>query len=103
MRLARHIVYPALFAVTACGSASDEPRFRSYDLKLTHPSPYSTYMSVSPGARGADLPRLRHIGSRGFSEYMRDSTGCVVDTSRPASVMGHKRMPAGYMVPIMCP
>ncbi len=99
----RQLVYPALLVVAACSEAPEEPSFRSYDLTLSHPSPYASYLSVSPGSRGAGLPRMRQIKSRNFSEYLRSSTGCVVDMSRSTMAMGHKRMPAGYMVPVVCP
>lgn len=88
--------------VAGCAQESSEPQFRSFDLNLTHPSPYSTYIEVSPGDRAADLPRLRALDSRGFSEYLRESVGCVYDDSRDIFPLGSKRIPAGYIVPIRC-
>lgn len=97
--------YTAIFgalALCACGKVPVEPQFRSFDLNLVHPSQNSTYMSVTPGSPKADLPRLRHLKSSDFSEYLREKTGCVVDQSRTTHVVGKKRTPAGYMVPIVC-
>lgn len=88
--------------LAACAATPIEPQFRSYDLHLHHPSDYATYMMVSPGAQGAKLPKLRHIESRDFSEYMRAATGCVVNATREITPLGNARTPAGYMVPIVC-
>lgn len=103
MILTRLALLPAVFALGACASEPPAPQFRAYDLELTHPSPTSTYLMVAPGAFDADLPRPRQIKSRKFSRYLREATGCGVDTSIPASPVGDKRMPAGYMVPVLCP
>ena len=89
-------------ALSGCTSERDEPQFRSFDLELIHPSPYSTYIGVAPGSRGADVPRLGQLDSKGFSEFLRDSIGCSLDGSREIYQLGHKRKPAGYMVPISC-
>jgi hypothetical protein len=91
-----------LIVLTGCAAQPDEPRFRSYDLELIHTSPYSTYIGVAPGSRGAGLPRMGQLDSKGFSEYLRDSIGCSLDRSREIHRLGHKKTPAGYMVPINC-
>lgn len=89
-------------ALAACGNTNAEPQFRSFDLNLVHPSQKSTYISVTPGSQNADLPRVRLLKSKDFSEYLRAKTGCAVDQSRATYVIGQKRAPAGYMVPINC-
>lgn len=50
----------------------------------------------------ADLPRVRHLKSNDFGEFLRAKTGCVIDGTRSTYVLGRKRTPAGYMVPIIC-
>ena len=92
----------ALAAVSACSQPDRAPSFRSFDLEVSHPSPYATFMSVAPGAQGARLPRVRQLNSRDFNTYLRDLTGCSVDQARPTHIIGHKKAPAGYMVPIIC-
>ncbi len=89
--------------LTACAETPEEPQFRAHDLELRHPSKYANYISVAPGTYDAALPRPRQIKSRGFSRYLREATGCVMDPSRDMAVLGHKTMPAGYMVPVVCP
>ncbi len=98
-----------LFAVSlclllsACAEAPEDASVQSYDLDLIHPSKYANYISVAPGPQAAPMPRPRQINSRGFSRYLRGRTGCVVDPSRDMAVLGDKAMPAGYMVPVVCP
>lgn len=102
----RSALLPAALALAACSVSpqpTQPPQFRSFDLKLTHPSPNSTYLLVTPGLRGGDLPRPRQIESRGFARYLRNTTGCAVDPSVPPTVMGDARMPAGYIIPVLCP
>jgi hypothetical protein len=99
----RFAVLPVLALLSACGASDDAPQYKSFDLELAHPSPYATFLRVTPGSRGADLPRLRQVESKAFAEYLRAATGCVPDSMRPTHVVGSKRMPAGYMVPITCP
>ncbi|MFD1157040.1 hypothetical protein [Roseovarius aestuarii] len=103
MLSARHILFSAIAALAACAEAPEEPAFRAFDLELTQPSPYANYLSVAPGARDAALPRPGQIKSRGFSRYLREKTGCVVDSSRMTATLGSRKMPAGYMVPVICP
>lgn len=87
----------------ACGSPPVEPAaFRSYDLQVTHPAPYATYVAVAPGATGARLPRLRELNSRAFNRYLMARIGCSVDPHVDTHVVGDPRVPAGYMVPISC-
>ncbi|MEM9498412.1 MAG: hypothetical protein AAGA28_10860 [Pseudomonadota bacterium] len=93
-------------SLAACGpGVGADPaaqRFRSYDLKITHPAPYATFVAISPGAPGAPMPKLRHLGSRDFSRYLMARTGCTVDPHHAAEVIGDPRVPAGYMVPVRC-
>ncbi|MFK7875753.1 MAG: hypothetical protein AB8B71_08210, partial [Paracoccaceae bacterium] len=72
-------VFFGLVALSGCASQRDEPQYRSYDLELVHTSPYSTYIGVAPGSRGADVPRIGQLDSKGFSEFLRDSIGCSLD------------------------
>lgn len=90
------------FGVSGCAQPDAEPTFRSYDLEVTHPSPYATFVAVTPGSRDVRLPRERHLNSKAFHAYLRDMTGCGVDRGREMHVIGHKKAPAGYMVPIIC-
>ena len=92
----------ALIIASGCGQKSEAPQFRSFDLKLTHPAPYSTYIQVSPGSRDAALPRFSQLDNKSFSEYLRESIGCVYDDNRSVHTLGSKRAPAGYMVPVRC-
>ncbi len=92
----------ACLSVAACSQPEPEPTFRSFDLKVSHPSPYATFVSVSPGARGEKLPRVRQLNSKAFNEYLRDLIGCSVDQGRHTHIIGHKKAPAGYMIPITC-
>ncbi|MEM6577455.1 MAG: hypothetical protein AAF678_03110 [Pseudomonadota bacterium] len=88
---------------SACGQqAVDQAAFRGYDLQVTHPAPYSTYVAVAPGTRGARLPRLRELNSRAFNRYLMAEIGCSVDPHIDTHVVGDPRVPAGYMVPISC-
>lgn len=96
------IICLSTVAFSGCSQDPSAPQFRSYDLTLTHPAPYATYVEVSPGERGADLPRLRELDSVAFSQYLRESTGCVYDSNRSIFPLGSKRVPAGYIVPIRC-
>jgi len=88
--------------LAACSPASVEPQYRGFDLHLHHPSHYATYMMVSPGIQGADLPKPREIESRAFSEYLRAETGCVLNSAQDVTPLGSRQTPAGYMVPIVC-
>ncbi|WP_306115228.1 MULTISPECIES: hypothetical protein [unclassified Roseovarius] len=96
---------PAMcFALVACGRAPapEVAQFRGHDLEILHPAPYANYVSVAPGRQDAALPGPRQIRSRRFSRFLREKTGCVMDPSREMAVLGHKKMPAGYMVPVVC-
>lgn len=88
--------------LSACGKSGDTPEFRSYELEVFHPSPYSTFVAVSPGARGQKLPTLKELETRDFNRYLRDLIGCTVAQDQEAYVVGNVRDPAGYMVPIKC-
>ena len=103
MTIGRLFLSTVILAVGACSAPSERIAPDGYDLALSHPSPYANYIQVTPGTRSADLPDPQDIVSRDFSLYLRKSTGCVLDASRPASVLGSKQVPAGYMVPIICP
>ncbi|MDF1671451.1 MAG: hypothetical protein P1U83_17770 [Roseovarius sp.] len=103
MIMGRLFMGSVILAVGACSAPSQQSAPRGYDLALSHPSPYANYIQVTPATRSADLPDPKEIVSRDFSLYLRKSTGCVLDASRPASVLGSKQVPAGYMVPIVCP
>lgn len=89
-------------ALSGCSAPEAEPTFRSFDLDVTHPSPYATFVAVSPGVQGARMPRERQLKSKAFNAYLRDMTGCAIDQGRQMHVIGHKKAPAGYMVPILC-
>lgn len=102
MTVGKYLAFFGAIALVACERTDAEPKFRSFDLNLVHPSQNSTYIGVSPGTPKADLPRLRHLKTGDFSEYLREKTGCVVDRTRETHVIGRKRTPAGYMVPIVC-
>ena len=101
-KIASSIGLLALVAVTGCAQPEAEPTFRSFDLEVSHPSPHSTFVAVTPGGRGAQLPRVRQLNSKDFNTYLRDLTGCAVDQGRHTYILGHKKAPAGYMVPITC-
>ena len=101
--VSRWLVGPICLLLAGCAEAPEEPQFRAHDLELSHPAPYANYISVAPGTFDAALPRPRQIKSRGFSRYLREKTGCVMDHSRDMAVLGHKTMSAGYMVPMVCP
>ena len=88
--------------LSGCGAPQGDPQFRSYDLELVHTSKYSTYIGVVPGSQGQDMPRLGQLDSKGFSAFLRDSIGCSLDGNRKIHRLGHKKKPAGYMVPITC-
>ncbi|MEX0286193.1 MAG: hypothetical protein AB3N23_16425 [Paracoccaceae bacterium] len=103
MSNAYRLFLPALLFLTACASEPVEPQFRAFDLQLTQPSPTSHYLQVTPGRRGADMPRPRHLQSKAFSEYLRDATGCAMDATRTTTYLGHKKAPAAFMVPVICP
>lgn len=89
-------------AVSACSTTPKEPQFRAYDLELSQPSSHANYLTVTPAARGADLPKPEQLYKRSFSTYLRNSTGCVVDTARLAAFVGNKSVPAAYTVPVLC-
>lgn len=94
------LVFAAL--LSACARAPDTPTFRSFDLDVAHPSPYATFVAVSPGASGAKLPGLNQLKSRDFNRYLVALIGCSVDPYGETHVIGDRRIPAGYMVPIVC-
>ncbi|WP_223421762.1 hypothetical protein [Tateyamaria pelophila] len=101
-RIASALVVSACVSLSACSQPDSKPKFRSFDLDVSHPSPYATFLAVAPGANGARLPRMRQLNSKDFNTYLRDLTGCAVDQTRETHVIGHKKAPAGYMVPIIC-
>lgn len=92
----------AVLILPACAERAQTPT-RGYHLDLTHPSPFATYMRVSPGASGGDLPTMTQMRTMGFSNYMRARTGCAVNTAQPVSALGNAHAPSAYMVPISCP
>lgn len=102
MKSAKHVLVVSAFVVSACASNEETSQFRTFDLELVHTSPYSTYIGVGSGAQGAELPRLRQLDSKEFSEYLRDEIGCVYDQGREIHAFGSDRAPAGYMIPIVC-
>ena len=102
MASAKHALVLSTLVVSACASGEGQPQFRSFDLELVHTSPYSTYIGVAAGSQGAKLPRLRQLDSREFSKFLRDKIGCVYDHAREIHALGSDRVPAGYMVPIVC-
>lgn len=103
MTVAKLAVSVSVFVLGGCAGAPTSPVTRGYDLELTHPAPYATFIQVSPGHSGAPLPRMKEIASPQFSLYLRRQTGCVRDTARPPEALGSKTVPAAYMVPVMCP
>jgi len=94
--------YLAFLVVAACGAGPDSAALRSYDLQITHPAPNATFLRIAPGASATRLPKLSQIESPHFSQYLRQRTGCVVNPSYPVTVLGDERMPAAYMVSILC-
>lgn len=88
--------------LSGCAKESGSPQFRAYDLNVSHPSTYSTFVAVSPGARGEKLPKLKELRSREFNTYLRDLIGCTVRADGEVFSVGNIRDPAGYMVPIAC-
>ena len=88
--------------LAGCSQQDDTPRFRSYDLRVDHPSPYSTFVSVSPGTRGASVPRIKELSSEDFNLYLRHMTGCTVKDDAILHPIGNAKNPAGYMVPVAC-
>lgn len=104
MTWTRPVLPAAALALSACAAAGPPAaQFRNYDLDLSHPAPNATYLMVAPGALDADLPKPRQIKSRGFSRYLREATGCVIDPGYPATAIGDPKVPAAYMVPVVCP
>lgn len=99
----RLIAVPVCVMFAACSEAPEPPQFRAHDLKVSHPAPYANYVSVAPGTYDAAMPRPRQIESRAFSRFLREKTGCVMDPTREMAVLGQKKVPAGYMVPVVCP
>ena len=89
--------------VSACGQQGTEPPvFQDYNLRVTHPAPYATYVAVARGATGARLPKLQELSSRAFNRYLLAEIGCSVDPYIDTHVVGDPTAPAGYMVPISC-
>ncbi|MEP2030217.1 MAG: hypothetical protein ABJI96_16080 [Paracoccaceae bacterium] len=102
MKSVKHAIVFGALMVSACASDQGTSQFRSFDLKLVHPSPYSTYIGVGTGSQDAKMPRLRQLDSKEFNRYLRENTGCVYDQEREIHPYGGRREPAGYMVPIVC-
>ncbi len=93
----------ALVAGCTSGPASrSDVELCNYNLELIHPSPYANYIQVMPGSVGADLPRLRKLDNRAFNRFLRDRIGCVYDEGREITSIGSRRLPAGYIVPVLC-
>ncbi|MDW4498590.1 hypothetical protein R5H30_11400 [Sulfitobacter sp. D35] len=94
-----------LLTLAACGRPSpvEAPQYRNFDLRISHPSPYSTFLLVEPAHRGADLPGPGLVNNRRFAIYLREATGCGIDMARDTVALGNKRVPAGYMIPVVCP
>ncbi|MFK7938351.1 MAG: hypothetical protein AB8B82_03160 [Roseovarius sp.] len=103
MTFAKLFFSASVFVVGGCMGVPSSPGARGFDLTLSHPAPFATYIQVSPGASGAALPSAREIASPQFSLYLHRVTGCARDTQRPAEPMGGRAAPAGYMVPVVCP
>ena len=91
-----------VLALSACGNGDSLPKFRSYELTVIHPSPYSTFIGVSPASPGVKLPRIKELHSRDFNIYLRDITGCTVRPDAELHAIGDARDPSGYLVPIAC-
>lgn len=102
MKIFTTVLFIIALVAAGCTRRDGEPQFRSYDLELTHPAPYATYIQVAPGFKSAELPRLGELDSVEFSEYLRESIGCVYDDTRDIFPLGSKRVPAGYIIPIRC-
>ncbi len=104
MTYAKIFFSSAVFIVGACSGAPDVSRSTTttYQLQLSHPAPYATYIQVLPESTGAPLPTPEQITSPDFSVYLRRMTGCVRDTRRPTEALGSPQVPSGYMVPISC-
>jgi hypothetical protein len=103
MSFAKLLFSSSVLILGGCMGAPGNKVTRGYDLELTHPAPYATFIQVSPGHVGAPLPRVEEIKSPQFSLYLRRQIGCVRDTARPPEPLGGKRVPAAYMVPVVCP
>jgi hypothetical protein len=103
MTTAQRILPLASIALSACAVANELPQVRDFDVQITQTSPFATSLLVAPVERGADLPKLSQLSGRKFALYFRGETGCAVDTSRQIFVLGGNRVPAGYMVPTICP
>ena len=97
--------FPFCLMLAACGAPDRAMHAPSggYQLAFAQPSPQANYLAVTPGRPGAALPDAQQILSPDFSTYLRRATGCVRDEFRRASVMGSHRVPAGYMIPVVCP
>ena len=105
MKPSRFVALAALSTLAACATREivEVPEFRSFDLRISHPSRYSTFLLVEPAFRGADLPRPGLVNNRGFALYLRDATGCAIDGVRDTVVLGNMQVPAGYLIPVVCP
>lgn len=103
MLKARYIFPLAIAGLSACSKATDVQQNRDFDVAITQTAPYATSLLVAPTELGADMPKLNQISSRKFALYFRSRTGCVVDTSRNIFPLGGERVPAGYIVPTICP
>lgn len=99
----RTVLPPACLALAACGATPEAPPARAFDLIVLHPSPQSTYLQVTPGAGGGPLPPPQQMLTGNFARYLRATTGCTLDTTTPVAVMGNRTVPAGYLVPVICP
>lgn len=97
-----HIALLAAMALAACGGRAEVSRSLAYDLDITHPTPNATFLRIAPVAGATRFPGLGQIESPRFSHYLRRRTGCVVNPAYPVAVLGDRRMPAAYVVPITC-
>ena len=104
MRLSCIAVLTVGFVLAGCsgGTRNSVPDSGSYNLAFSDPAPYSTYLKVSAAVPGTRLPGVRYMKSRRFSNYLTSQTGCAVNTAYPISVLGSKKAPSGYMVPVSC-
>jgi hypothetical protein len=102
MTFPRLFAFLAIPALCGCGSRAQPPS-QGFHLEVTHPAPFATYLRISPGEAGGDLPTMTQMRSVGFSNYLRARTGCALNTARPVSALGNQHTPSAYMVPISCP
>lgn len=103
MSFAKILVSLSVVVLSGCAGGPRGEVGGGFDLSLTHPAPYATYLQVAPGSPYASLPDMAQMTSPAFSKYLRARTGCVRDTSRPTEALGGRAVPAAYMVPVVCP